>query len=336
MKAKQVIGVIVAGLVMIAVGVAGIFGNIISAKFLGTSENMSFWDYLMGDSYMTSDSLPTTDFVGVVSVVGEIGPGATDIWSSGSGYNHSMTMDYIDAMMYSDYNQGILLYIDSPGGTVYESDELYLKLMEYKETTGRPIWAYFASEACSGGYYVAMAADYIYANRNGWTGSIGVIISLLNCEGLYEKLGLEEINITSGENKAMGSAGSELTEEQRAILQSLVDEAYDQFVDIVCTGRNMSEEKVRELADGRIYSALQAKQNKLIDEVGSYEQCANAFIEDEGISEDVYFYVPETETSDLFSLLYGLISDLKPKSDSQLANEIAESKRNGVLMYYAK
>lgn len=336
MKAKQVIGIIVAALVVIAVGVTGILGNIFGAKLMGKQSNMSFWEYLMSDDYAAVTELPDTDFVGVLSVVGEIGPGSSSIWETSSGYNHSMSMEYIEQMMYSEYNKGILLYIDSPGGTVYESDELYLKLMEYKEVTGRPIWAYFASEACSGGYYVAMAADYIYANRNGWTGSIGVIISLLNCEGLYEKLGLEEINITSGENKAMGSAGSELTEEQRAILQSLVDEAYDQFVDIVCTGRNMSEEKVRELADGRIYSALQAKQNKLIDEVGSYEQCANAFIEDEGMPENVYFYVPETETSDILSLLYGLISDLKPKSDSQIANEIAESRRNGVLMYYAK
>ena len=133
--------------------------------------------------------------------------------------------------------------------------------MEYKEETGRPIWAYFGSQACSGGYYVAMAADKIYANRNGWTGSIGVIISLLNCEGLYEKLGIEEINVTSGANKSMGSAGEELTEEQREILQSLVDESYDQFVGIVSKGRKMKEDKVRELADGRLYSALQAKEN---------------------------------------------------------------------------
>ena len=335
MKAKQVIGVIVAGLVIVAVGVAGIFGNIIGAKLLGTQDTMSFWDYLMGDGYSTEADLPNTDFVGVVSVVGEIGPSSGGLLSSG-GYNHSMTMQYIDAMMVSKYNKGIMLYIDSPGGTVYESDELYLKLMEYKEVTGRPIWAYFGSEACSGGYYVAMAADYIYANRNGWTGSIGVVISLLNCEGLYEKLGLEEINITSGENKAMGSAGSEMTEEQKAILQSIVDEAYDQFVGIVSAGRNMTEERVRELADGRIYSALQAKQNELIDEVGSYETCAKAFINSEGFSDNIDFYMPTNEMSDLLSLLYGLISDLKPKSDSQIATEIVENNRNGVLMYYAK
>lgn len=336
MKAKQVIGVIIAGLVIVAVGVAGIFSNIISAKLLGTQTNMSFWEYLMGDGFSEGENLPNRDFVGVVSVVGEIGPSSGSIWSTGGGYDHAMSMNYIDAMMQSDYNKGIMLYIDSPGGTVYESDELYLKLMEYKEETGRPIWAYFGSEACSGGYYIAMAADYIYANRNGWTGSIGVVISMLNCEGLYEKLGLEEINITSGANKAMGSAGSEMTEEQKAILQSIVDEAYDQFVGVVSTGRNMSDSRVRELADGRIYSALQAKQNKLIDEVGSYEKSVEAFIEAEGFDEDIYFYLPEAPTEDVMGLLYGVISKLKPKSDSQIATEILESNRNGVLMYYAK
>ena len=111
--------------------------------------------------------------------------------------------------------------------------------MEYKEVTGRPIWAYFASQACSGGYYIGMAADKVYANRNCWTGSIGVIVSLMNCRDLYDKLGIKEIDITSGANKAMGSSGLDLTQEQYDILQSLVDEAYDQFVGIVSTGRGM-------------------------------------------------------------------------------------------------
>ena len=127
---------------------------------------------------------------------------------------------------------GILLYINSPGGYVTTSDDLYYELQEYKEETGRPIYAYFDEMAASGAYYAAMQADEIYANRNCWTGSIGVIVSTMNLQGLYEKFGIKEINITSGANKAMGSAGSELTDEQYDILQSMVDESYEQFVSI--------------------------------------------------------------------------------------------------------
>jgi protease-4 len=162
-------------------------------------------------------------------------------------------------MEMADNNKGILLYVNSPGGTVYESDEMYLKLLEYKEKTGTPVYAYFASEACSGAYYISMAADEIYANRNTWTGSIGVIISLMNYEGLLKKIGVEEIDITSGKNKTIGSGAHEMTPQQAKILQRLVDEAYDQFTKIVAKGRDMKLEKVQKLGDGRIYSAAQAK-----------------------------------------------------------------------------
>ena len=333
MKKKQLIGIIVTGLVILVVGVTGVIGNVINAKVAENTKTTGFWESLM--SMSSGVTLPMEDFIGVVNVVGEIGPTTADMWSSTSGYNHNQTIDYIDQMMYADNNKGILLYIDSPGGTVYESDELYLKLMEYKEVTGRPIWAYFASQACSGGYYVAMAADKIYGNRNGWTGSIGVIISLLNCKGLYDKLGITEIDITSGKNKAMGSAGLDLTQEQYDIMQSLVDEAYDQFVGIVCEGRGMDDATVRQLADGRIYSTLQAKEVNLIDEVGSYEECVNAFYTEAKIADEVTLYTPASITS-LMGTLYGMVESLKPQSDTELATDIMENNGNGVLKYYAK
>lgn len=332
MKRKQVVGIIVACLAILIVGMVGVLTN--TAKEEET-ESAGFFESLMmaGQSY--NITLPMEEFVGVVEVVGEIGPTTTDVLGNTVGYNHNQTMDFIDMMMYSDVNKGILLYIDSPGGTVYESDELYLKLMEYKEVTDRPVWAYFASEACSGGYYVAMAADKIYANRNGWTGSIGVVISFLNCKGLYDNLGIEEIDITSGKNKAMGAAGAEVTEEQYAIFQSLVDEAYDQFVGIVAEGRDMDEARVRELADGRIYSAMQAKEVDLLDKIGSYEECVSAFCKKEKLDEFTTFYAPE-RTGGVFGSIYGMLADLKPKSETEIATEILDKSGNGVLKYYAK
>lgn len=336
MKMKQIVAIIIAVALILVTGVTGVISNVVTGMILDEEKTEAMKFTNLADSLYYS--LPEEDFIGVLDIVGEIGPTSKDMWSptESGGYNHDLYMAYVDELMYSDYNKGIMLYIDSPGGTVYESDELYLKLMEYKEVTGRPIWAYFASQACSGGYYIAMAADKIYANRNCWTGSIGVIVSLVNCKGLYDKLGIEEIDITSGANKAMGSAGLELTEEQYGILQSLVDEAYDQFVEIVSKGRDMDEATVRKIADGRIYSAKQALELDLVDAIGSYEEEQIAFEEALEIEDYITYHVPEDLTNDIWSGLFGIVSQLKPKSDTELATDIIENKGNGVLKYYAK
>lgn len=281
--------------------------------------------------------LPNRPFMARIDVVGTIGPASADsLYGSYGGYDHALYMDLVDALMDDDNNKGILLYVDSPGGTVYESDEFYLKLMEYRETTGRPIYAYFASEACSGGYYVSMAANEIYANRNAWTGSIGVIISLLNYQGLSEKIGVTEVNVTSGKNKSMGSAWETLTDEQRAILQSLVDESYRQFVDIVSAGRNLDRETLLPIADGRIYSAQQALDLSLIDHIAGEEEAFSAILSAVGLDPDDTFYAPDRSSPfDFLSLLYRA-ADLQPKSDLQLFQELLNDNRNGALMYYAR
>ena len=338
MKTKQLIGIVVTGLVIIAVGVTGVLGNVITAKLAEDQEaETGFWSSLFQMSDSEEILLPEEDFVAQIDIVGEIGPSAATMWSTGeTTYDHDLYMNYIDQLMYADNNKGIMLYVDSPGGTVYESDELYLKLMEYKEVTGRPIWAYFGSEACSGGYYIAMAADYIYLNRNCWTGSIGVVVSLVNCKDLYDKLGIKEIDIASGKNKTLGAAGLEMTEEQYAIMQSLVDEAYDQFVQIVCEGRDMEDSVVRPLADGRIYSAKQAVDNGLIDKVGSFEEEKQAFAKEAKFSEDITYHTPNSGEMGFMSALYGMLQELKPESETELATDIVKNNGNGVLKYYAK
>lgn len=335
MKTKQLVGIIITGAVILIVGVTGVLSNVLAKRVLESSKSVSTsFGSLMAGELGSSLELPLEDFVGVINIVGEIG--ASSSFAYTGSYDHSLYMKYIEKMEESRYNKGILLYVDSPGGAVYQSDELYLKLMEYKEKTGRPIWAYFASEACSGGYYISMASDRIYANRNCWTGSIGVIVSLMNCKELYDKLGIKEIDITSGRNKAMGSTGLDLTEEQYDILQGLVDEAYDQFVGIVCEGRGLSESVVRELADGRIYSAKQARDVYLIDEIGSLEDEKLAFAQEAGFNEDILYYAPKSTE---YSWIYRLFSEAKeiiPKSELELATDIVENQGNGVLKYYAK
>ena len=222
----------------------------------------------------------------------------------------------------------MLLYVDSPGGAVYESEELYRKLQEYKEKTGRPIWDYMAHYAASGGYMVSMPADRIYANPNTTTGSIGVIMSGFDLTGLYEKLGMRYISITSGKNKD----SSKMTEEQIEIYQSQVNECYEDFVEKVSEGRNMPAEEVKKLADGRTYTAKQAKANGLIDEISLLDEMKAEMSQEFG----VYEYYQPREKDNLLAELFSKASSLVPKSEAQILKETAEEKESGVLMYYAE
>ena len=335
MKKKQTIGVIITAAIIILTGIAGVVSNIVENKMLSemktdeaTSSFASLFDELDSDVI-----LPEEDFVGVINIVGEIGESTEEsLWSTPAiGYDHDLNMEFVEEMMEADNNKGIVLYVDSPGGTVYESDELYLKLMEYKNTTGRPIWAYFAHEACSGGYYISMAADKIHANRNCTTGSIGVIWQFADTSGLYEKLGVKIYNVESDENKAV-----EFTEEQMAIFQALVDETYEDFVQIVCDGRDLDDATVRKLADGRIYSARQALEVDLIDDIGSYDDFLKALEEEWKLDEDVTYYDPQDAEEDPFSSLFAKVSTLVPRSEAEIISQLANNLGNGRLMYYAQ
>lgn len=344
MKKKQWIGIVVAGVVFIAVCATGILSNVVQSKLTEKADTKSktSTSEMLSSIWGSSEenvTLPEEDFVGVLNIVGTIQANSFgNISLSGSDddqYNHNLYMKYVDELEKSKNNKAILLYVNSPGGTVYESDELYLKLMEYKEKTKRPVYAYFGSQACSGAYYISMAADKIYTNRNTWTGSIGVIVSLTNYKKLYDKLGIKEIDITSGKNKSMGSGGLDLTDEQYDILQSLVDEAYDQFAGIVSEGRGIDIATVKKIADGRIYSAKQAKEKKLVDEIGTEDELKALIQKENKLSDDVVYDTAKSSGSNFLSNLMGSVQKIMPKSDSELAVDIIENKGKGVLMYYA-
>ncbi len=332
MNKKQIIGLVVAGAVFAFVGVISVLTNTFSNAIASKNEAEETIESILATN---SVSLPSEEFIGVVNVEGTIMDMSESqgVFSTSASYNHESTLNYIDSMIDAPNNKGIILYVDSPGGGVYESDELYLKLKKYKEETGRPIWTYMASQACSGGYYISMASDKIYANRNTWTGSIGVIMSLTNVKGLYDKLGIQEIDITSGPNKAIGSSGLEMTDEQHKILQDMVDESYEQFVSIVAEGRKMDINTVKPIADGRIYTAKQALDLGLIDNIDTYENMKNAMLD--SIGEDVTIYSPQKEEN-IFASLFSKVEDIKPKSDAQVISEYLEKQGDGGLMYYAK
>ena len=322
MKKKQIIGLVIAAVLFIAVGVSSVLTNTFSQKML----NDSVGQILTGDYRFNA---PLSDYIAIVRVEGTIQEQAsTGIFDIPEGYQHQTTMEYIDDLMEDSNNKGILLYVDSPGGSVYESEELYLKLKDYKEATGRPVWDYMAHYAASGGYMVSMASDKIYANSNTVTGSIGVIMSGFDMTGLYEKLGIRYFSITSGEYKD----SSQMTDEQMAIYQEQVDEYYNKFVSIVAEGRGMSEEAVRGLADGRTYTAEQAIDNGLIDSISSFEDMQAAMSEELGVNN----YYELEGPSGVFASLFAQVKDLIPKSEAQILKETAADMESGVPMYYAE
>lgn len=164
--------------------------------------------------------------------------------------------------------RAIVLDVNSPGGSVVASAEIHRALQE----ASKPVVTSMGETAASGGYYIACATDAIYARPATITGSIGVRWEIANVEELTRKLGIEIISITSGELKDLGSPYSPLSEEERAIFQALVDESYDAFVRVVAEGRNLPEEQVRTLADGRVFSGLQALELGLVDSLGGLDE----------------------------------------------------------------
>ncbi len=255
------------------------------------------------------------DYIGVLSISGTISE------DSSSTYNHQYVLNSIDAMESDSENKGIILYLDTPGGTVFASDEVYLKLKEYQEKTERPVYASMQSMAASGGYYISANADKIYANRNCWTGSIGVTLgTIYDVSELLDALGVKTNTITSGKNKAMGSSVEEMTKEQREIYQSLVDEAYEQFVGIVADGRDMSVKKVKKIADGRVYTAKQAKSNGLVDEIGTFEDAVNDMKSTYSLDGCSLEYFNAPEESSLSSLIEAFEHQAK---DESLATSIS-------------
>jgi len=205
----------------------------------------------------------TDSYVALMYIEGEI-------LHSSYQYDHIGTLNAVADLIEDEKNAALLLYLNTPGGSLFEADELYHQLMTYKAKTGRPVYAYMAQECCSAGVYIAMAADRIAASRMTITGSVGVYMSTASHAGLLEKLGIENEYIASGKNKVPGYP--ELTDEQRAIYQSVVDEGFAYFREALALARKLSDEQMQGFLDGRLLTAAQAKAAGLIDDVLYYDE----------------------------------------------------------------
>jgi protease-4 len=166
--------------------------------------------------------------------------------------------------------KGMVLRIDSPGGGVASSQEIYMTIKRLRED-GKLVVASLGSLAASGGYYVACATERIFAHPGTLTGSIGVLVQLANVEELLHRIGISSIAITSGPYKDSSNPTRPLRPEERQAFQTLVDDVYQQFVEAVAQGRDLPTPEVLPIADGRIYTGRQAQELKLIDELGTLQ-----------------------------------------------------------------
>ncbi len=204
--------------------------------------------------------------------------------------------------------KAIIVEIDSPGGGITASDLLREALMNFKDSQAdRKVVALLGDLAASGGFYVATAADYIIAHPTTLTGSFGVLISKLNIKGLGDQYGVKMETVKSGANKDLLSPFEYLTEEQRALLQGVVDEMQNRFVALIVESRDkMTETEVRSIADGRVFSATKALEYKVIDEIGYWEDAVARTSEMLGVDDvKVLKYSPQFSLSSLLSAKAG-------------------------------
>lgn len=281
--------------------------------------------------------LPTStpfeeDHISVLNVVGTISP------DDGYTYNQQYLLDAIDDIANDRHNKGMLLYVDSPGGYVYDCDELYLKLLDYKYETGRPIYVSMGSYAASAAYYISCTADKIYANRNTLTGSIGVISGQhIDLSGFLKRYDITVTEIASGPNKTMGNYFEPMTEEQKAIMQGICNEYFDRFVNVIIKGRNLQESEVRTLADGRLYTANQAVDNGLIDGIATYEEALSIFARKLKVDPNATVYYTYEAPNNFINTLLEAKKELTTASspELQLIEQLSEHTRNG-FMYYCQ
>ncbi len=195
--------------------------------------------------------------------------------------------------------KAIVLRVESPGGGVGPSQEIYGEVK--KADAVKPVVVSFGAVAASGGYYIAAPARRIVANPGTITGSIGVVMEFTNFQQLLEKVGLKSLVVKSGEHKDIGSPVRPMSEEERAILQALIDDVHQQFVAAVSEGRKIDGDEVAELADGRIFTGRQALELGLVDELGNLQDAIRVAAAIAGIVGEPRVIYPAEEKPNILS-----------------------------------
>ncbi|MEK6633081.1 MAG: signal peptide peptidase SppA [Nitrospirota bacterium] len=210
--------------------------------------------------------------------------------------------------------KAIVLRIDSPGGGVVPSQEIYDAVRRVRTKSNKAVIASMGSVAASGGYYIAAATDRIVANPGTLTGSIGVIMEMANVEGLLQKIGVEGVVVKSGKYKDVGSPLRKMSDEERGLLQTVMDDVHKQFIEAVAEGRSLEVPEVQALADGRIFTGRQAKAAKLVDELGSLDDAIQLAADVVGIEGEPKV-IEQRRRFSIRELLDSKLSSVLPKFD---------------------
>lgn len=253
---------LIAGIVVVVVGlwVAAFAVSDFADSFSGAYAGNGSYDEVVLEEGESGNK------VAMISVLGEI---FSDPEGIAPGASDSNIVEQLEMAQEDPSVVGIILNVDSPGGGVIASDKIYNKVREINDDI--PVVALMGDTAASGGYYISAGASEIVAHRFTWTGSIGVIAMIPNLGEAADKLGISVTTIKSGALKDIGSPLRQMTPEEQALLQGLIDEAYNGFVEVVADGREMPQDRVRQLADGRIYSGNQAEELGLVDRLGDQD-----------------------------------------------------------------
>jgi protease-4 len=228
--------------------------------------------------------------------------------------------------------KGVILRLDTPGGEVTASDILYHEILNFRENTGVPVMALMMGVTASGGYYIASACDYIIAHPSTLTGSIGVISIFPNLRELFDKVGIQVQVIKSGELKDSGSIFREMTDNEKDVFQEIIDDYYQKFLQAVYEARkkSLTLESLQKIADGRVYTASQALESKLIDEIGYFDRALKKILELSGIPKAnviAYTYYPKRKTN-----IYAASLEGTNPFESKSLQEAVQSLRSG--FYY--
>ena len=210
--------------------------------------------------------------------------------------------------------KAIVLRIDSPGGGVVPSQEIYDAVRRVRTKSNKAVIASMGSVAASGGYYIAAATDRIVANPGTLTGSIGVIMEMANVEGLLQKIGVEGVVVKSGKYKDVGSPLRKMSDEERGLLQAVMDDVHKQFIEAVAEGRSLEVPEVQALADGRIFTGRQAKAAKLVDELGNLDDAIQLAADVVGIEGEPKV-IEQRRRFSIRELLESKLSSVLPKFD---------------------
>ncbi len=239
--------------------------------------------------------------IAVIPLNGPIQSGEASLFFGGSVITPQLVRNQLERARQDDAVKAVVLQIESPGGVVAACQEIVNEI----ERMEKPVVVSMESLAASGGYFISAKADKIVALPATLTGSIGVIAQVPNIKGLYEKLGIEMEVFKAGKYKDMYAGLRELTPEERELLQEMTDQLYDQFVQLVAESRDLSEDEVRALATGQLYTGEQAKELGLVDELGGLDTAIDSAARLAGVKEPtVEYYKPEIPS--LLSSLLGM------------------------------